>query len=214
MAEPVRTTLSVREREPTAGSLVPREALKDHLPGVEPERRLTDWGRSERIEGIFDQTLVEFFYRYWFRAEVEGIENVPASGGALLVSNHSGALPQDAAMLAKAIREEHPHPRPLNITVEHFFKGYPGFSALLPKIGCVAAHPANVHRLLYDEEQLVLVFPEGRKGPRSSTRTATGCGASAAAASWRRRCARGRRSSPPVSWAPRSPRRCSLRSAS
>ncbi len=164
MAEPVRTTLSVRERAPTAGSLVPSEALKDHLPGVEPERRLNDWGRSERIEGIFDQTLVEFFYRYWFRAEVEGIENVPASGGALLVSNHSGALPPDAAMLAKAIREEHPHPRPLNITVEHFFKGYPGFSALLPKIGCVAAHPANVHRLLHDEEQLVLVFPEGRKG--------------------------------------------------
>ena len=28
----------------------------------------------------------------------------------------------------------------------------------------MAAHPANVHRLLYDEEQLVLVFPEGRKG--------------------------------------------------
>ena len=67
-------------------------------------------------------------------------------------------------MIAKAIREEHPHPRPLNITVEHFFKGYPGFSMLLPKIGCVAAHPANVHRLLHDEEQLVLVFPEGRKG--------------------------------------------------
>ena len=48
--------------------------------------------------------------------------------------------------------------------MEHFFKGYPGFSVLLPKIGCVAAHPANVQRLLYDEEQLVLVFPEGRKG--------------------------------------------------
>ena len=28
----------------------------------------------------------------------------------------------------------------------------------------MAAHPANVQRLLYDEEQLVLVFPEGRKG--------------------------------------------------
>ena len=89
---------------------------------------------------------------------------MPSSGGALLVSNHSGALPPDAAMIAKAIREEHPHPRPLNITVEHFFKGYPGFSMLIPKIGCVAAHPANVHRLLFDEEQLVLVFPEGRKG--------------------------------------------------
>ena len=62
------------------------------------------------------------------------------------------------------IRSEHPHPRPLHITVEHFFKSYPGFSMLIPKIGCVGAHPANVHRLLYDEEQLVLVFPEGRKG--------------------------------------------------
>jgi 1-acyl-sn-glycerol-3-phosphate acyltransferase len=138
--------------------------LRDLLPGLEPERTLTDWGRSERIEGLMDRTLVEFFYRYWFRCDVEGIENVPASGGALLVSNHSGALPPDAPMIGKAIKEEHAHPRPLNITVEHFFKGYPGFSMLLPKIGCVAAHPANVHRLLRDEEQLVLVFPEGRKG--------------------------------------------------
>src|SRR5215216_1815216 len=163
MTEPTRTPLSVREREPRGEELVPAETLKSHLPGVEPERRLNDWGRSERIEGIFDATLYEFFYRYWLRAEVEGIENVPAGGGALLVSNHSGALPPDAAMIAKAIREEHPRPRPLNITVEHFFKGYPGFSMLIPKIGCVAAHPANVHRLLFDEEQLVLVFPEGRK---------------------------------------------------
>jgi len=34
----------------------------------------------------------------------------------------------------------------------------------VPKVGGVAAHPANVHRLLHDERQLVLVFPEGRKG--------------------------------------------------
>ena len=139
MAEGDRTSLSVRD--PEAESRLParrEDDLRDYLPGVEPERQLTDWGRSERVEGIFDKTLLEFFYRYWFRAEVEGIENVPASGGGLLVSNHSGALPPDAAMIAKAIREEHPHPRPLNVTVEHFFKGYPGFSMLIPKIGCVA----------------------------------------------------------------------------
>jgi 1-acyl-sn-glycerol-3-phosphate acyltransferase len=165
MAQASRTSLSLRDGEAAdTTAMVSAPTLKSHLPGLEPERRLTDWGRSERIEGAFDATLVEFFYRYWFRAEVEGIENVPATGGAMLVSNHSGALPPDATMIGKAIREEHPHPRPLNITVEHFFKGYPGFSTLLPKIGCVAAHPANVHRLLYDEEQLVLVFPEGRKG--------------------------------------------------
>src|ERR671915_1058582 len=163
MPEPRPATLSTQENALEERALVPADDLKQHLAGVEPERRLTDWGRSERIEGLLDRTAADFFYRYWFRAEVEGIANVPATGGALLVANHSGALPPDAAMIAKAIREEHPAPRPLNITVEHFFKGYPGFSVLIPKIGCVAAHPANVHRLLFDEEQLVLVFPEGRK---------------------------------------------------
>jgi 1-acyl-sn-glycerol-3-phosphate acyltransferase len=164
MAERQRTTLSMRERETPSAALVAPEELKRHLPGVEPERQLNDWGRSERIEGLYDKLVADFFYRYWFRAEVEGIENVPSTGGALLVSNHAGALPPDAAMIAKAIKEDHPHPRPVNITVEHFFKGYPGFSMLVSKIGCVAAHPENVHRLLFDEEQLVLVFPEGRKG--------------------------------------------------
>jgi 1-acyl-sn-glycerol-3-phosphate acyltransferase len=170
---PERTSLSPNpEVEPAPeaaeGPQLPavREAerMRELLPAIEPERTLDDWGRSERVEGFLDSTLVEFFYRYWFRCEVEGIENVPAEGGALLVSNHSGALPPDAPMIAKAIREEHPAPRPLYITVEHFFKGYPGFSMLIPKTGCVAAHPANVHRLLFDERQLVLVFPEGRKG--------------------------------------------------
>ncbi len=165
-----RTSLRLHDEEQevigtTAGGLpVRRGDLRDHLPAVETDRQVTDWGRSERVEGLLDKALVDFFYNYWFRAEIEGIENVPSSGGALLVSNHSGALPPDAAMIGKAIKEEHPHPRPLNITVEHFFKGYPGFSMLIPKIGCVAAHPANVQRLLYDEQQLVLVFPEGRKG--------------------------------------------------
>src|SRR4051812_25141768 len=171
---PDRGRTSLRMRDPVAddlgangGANLPatiEEDLRDLLPGVEPERTLTDWGRSERIEGFYDRTVLDFYYRYWFRCEVEGVENVPATGGALLVSNHSGALPPDAAMIGKAIKEEHSYPRPLNVTVEHFFKGYPGFSMLLPKIGCVAAHPANVQRLLDDEQQLVLVFPEGRKG--------------------------------------------------
>jgi 1-acyl-sn-glycerol-3-phosphate acyltransferase len=67
-------------------------------------------------------------------------------------------------MIAKAVKEEHPRPRPVHLTVEHFFKGYPGFSMIVAKLGGVPAHPANVQRLLHDEEQLVLVFPEGRKG--------------------------------------------------
>src|SRR5215210_7071626 len=148
-----------RALPPATGS----DDLRDHLPAIEPERTVSDWGRSERLEGLLDQTLVSFLYHYWFRCEVEGIENVPATGGALLVSNHAGALPPDASMIAKAIQEEHPRPRKLHLTVEHFFKGYPFFSMFVAKIGGVPAHPANVHRLLHDEQQLVLVFPEGAK---------------------------------------------------
>ncbi len=160
--------LALVDQEATAGSgsdVAEREPdLREYLAPIETERQVTDWGRSERVEGFFDKTLVDFYYNLWFRCEVEGIEHVPAEGGALLVSNHSGALPPDAPMIAKAIKEEHPQPRPLHLTVEHFFKGYPGLSMLIPKIGGVPAHPANVHRLLADEQQLVLVFPEGRKG--------------------------------------------------
>jgi 1-acyl-sn-glycerol-3-phosphate acyltransferase len=139
------------------------DAARALLPAIEPERQVTDWGRSERVEGLLDRTLVDFLYHYWFRVEVEGVEHIPSAGGALLVSNHGGVIPPDATMIAKAIKEEHPRPRPLHLTVEHFFKGYPGLSMLVAKLGGVPAHPANVHRLLQDEEQLVLVFPEGAK---------------------------------------------------
>ena len=54
------------------------------------------------------EPLIDFYYRYWFRVEHEGIENVPSEGGALLVSNHSGALPPDAPMIMQAIRKDHP----------------------------------------------------------------------------------------------------------
>jgi 1-acyl-sn-glycerol-3-phosphate acyltransferase len=161
--------LALADGEPTAATPIRRldgdeQDLRPYLAPIETDRQVTDWGRSERVEGFFDRTLYDFYYNLWFRCEVEGIEHVPAEGGALLVSNHSGALPPDAPMIAKAIKEEHSHPRPLHLTMEHFFKGYPGLSMLLPKIGGVPAHPVNVHRLLADEQQLVLVFPEGRKG--------------------------------------------------
>jgi 1-acyl-sn-glycerol-3-phosphate acyltransferase len=144
-------------------SPAPSDDLRHHLPAIEPERTVSDWGRSERVERLVDRTVNAFLYHYWFRCEVEGIENVPATGGALLVANHAGALPPDASMIATAIKQEHARPRPLHLTVEHFFKGYPFFSMFVTKIGGVPAHPANVHRLLHDEQQLVLVFPEGAK---------------------------------------------------
>jgi 1-acyl-sn-glycerol-3-phosphate acyltransferase len=139
--------------------------LRDLIPAADPGREVDDWGRSERVFSLMEP-LLDFYYRYWFRVEVEGIENVPSEGGALLVSNHSGALPPDAPMIMQALRNEHPARRPLYMLGEHWFKGYPGVGMLTNKIGLVAAHPANAQRLLGDEGRLVLVFPEGQKGSR------------------------------------------------
>jgi 1-acyl-sn-glycerol-3-phosphate acyltransferase len=142
----------------------PRE-LRGLIPSAEPGRELDDWGRSQRVFDLVEP-LLDFYYRYWFRVEARGLGNVPAGGGALLVSNHSGALPPDAPMIMQAIRHEHPRPRPVYMLGEHWFKGYPGVGMLANKIGLVAAHPANAQRLLRDEERLALVFPEGQKGSR------------------------------------------------
>lgn len=143
----------------------PREEGSELIPSQDLTRDVDDWGRSEAFFKLAEPIL-DFYYRYWFRVEQQGVEHVPATGGALLVSNHSGALPPDAPMIMQAIRNEHPDPRPVYMLGEHWFKGYPGVGMVANKIGLVAAHPANAQRLLCDEGRLALVFPEGQKGSR------------------------------------------------
>ena len=135
------------------------------LPATDEERSLDDWGRSESFLSQVEPVL-NFYYRYWFRVETEGIENIPSQGGALLVSNHSGALPPDAPMVMEAIRNEHPSPRPLYMLGENWFRGFPGVGMFANKLGMVSAHRDNAQRLLRDEGRLAIVFPEGQKGSR------------------------------------------------
>jgi 1-acyl-sn-glycerol-3-phosphate acyltransferase len=163
--DPRRSELDMPDRSPERVPEPDPRDLRRLLPAPDPHRNLDDWGRSERVFGVMER-LLDFYYRYWFRVEQEGIENVPAEGGALLVSNHSGALPPDAPMIMQTIRHEHAHPRSVYMLGEHWFKGYPGVSMLVSKMGLVPAHPANAQRLLGDEQRLALVFPEGQKGSR------------------------------------------------
>ncbi|MDQ2938932.1 MAG: acyltransferase family protein [Actinomycetota bacterium] len=139
--------------------------LRALLPATDEERSLDDWGRSESFVSLVEP-LLNFYYRYWFRVETEGIENVPSQGGALLVANHSGALPPDGPMVMEAIRNEHPNPRPLYMLGENWFKGFPGVGMLANKLGMVSAHRDNAQRLLHDEGRLAIAFPEGQKGSR------------------------------------------------
>ena len=151
------------------GSQASPATLREHLPGLEPERQISDWGRSEVVDGALDRVVYDFLFHYWFRVEVEGITSVPAGGPALLIANHAGVLPADAAMIAKAIREQRPGAATLHFATDRRLGATPGLDMLIVKAGGVSAHPANLHRLLFDEGQLVLAFPEA--GPASVLRS-------------------------------------------
>lgn len=121
-----------------------------------------DFGRDKALEERF-RPAMEFLYRRYFRVQTRGIENVPARGRALLVANHSGALPWDAAMLKAAIAFDHPARRDVRPLLEDFVFHLPFLGVFVNRLGFVRACQENGERLLADNE-LVAVFPEGMKG--------------------------------------------------
>jgi 1-acyl-sn-glycerol-3-phosphate acyltransferase len=130
--------------------------------------RLSDvdeWGRSERTRAVA-RALYEPIYSRWFRTEWEGLEKIPAEGGALLVANHAGAIPSDAPVIMHGIEKE--LERPVYGLADYFFRTVPVVGTLWARAGGVSARPANAYRLLKEQRQLALVFPEGTKGPSKS----------------------------------------------
>jgi 1-acyl-sn-glycerol-3-phosphate acyltransferase len=130
--------------------------------------RLSDvdeWGRSERTRALA-RALYEPIYSKWFRTEWEGLEKIPTEGGALLVANHAGAIPSDAPVIMHGIEKE--LERPVYGMADYFFRTVPVVGTLWARAGGVSARPANAYRLLKEQRQLALVFPEGTKGPSKS----------------------------------------------
>jgi 1-acyl-sn-glycerol-3-phosphate acyltransferase len=146
---------------------MPRET-STQLPGAdEPldDPRLSDvdeWGRSEHLRELL-RSVYDPVYRHWFRAEWEGLENIPREGGALLVANHAGAIPSDAPTIMHGVETE--LGRPVYGLADEFFKKMPLVNVYWQRLGGVQAHPDNAYRLLREQGQLVLIFPEGSKGP-------------------------------------------------
>jgi 1-acyl-sn-glycerol-3-phosphate acyltransferase len=121
-----------------------------------------EWGRSERTRRLI-RRLEAPFYERWFRVEWEGLDKIPRAGGALLIANHAGAIPSDAPMIMHGIEEE--LGRPVYGLADNWFRTVPVVGTVWSRGGGVPAHPDNAHRLLRDQGQLALVFPEGVKGP-------------------------------------------------
>jgi 1-acyl-sn-glycerol-3-phosphate acyltransferase len=143
------------------------EALRDMVARLgrrlRGEYREDEWGFDEDFaEAVYP--AFEFLYGIWWRVKADGIQNVPSHGRALLVSNHAGSLfPFDASMIASAIMKEHPLPRWARFLVLDWAFVLPYLSSFMRRVGGVPASPDNAVRLL-QQDQLVMVFPEGVKG--------------------------------------------------
>jgi 1-acyl-sn-glycerol-3-phosphate acyltransferase len=132
-------------------------------------RRIT--GDYEVDDFGFDQDLTEHvlmpplrpLYDKWFRVETRGLDNVPDTGGALIVANHSGTIPVDGLMTALALHDHHPARRCLRLLGADLVFTLPVVAPIARKGGNTLACNADAERLLSSDE-LVGVFPEGFKG--------------------------------------------------
>jgi 1-acyl-sn-glycerol-3-phosphate acyltransferase len=105
--------------------------------------------------------VARVFHQRWFRVEWIGIENVPAVGPALLVSNHAGTLPWDALMMKFGVLDH--RGRHVRLLAANLAFRLPFIGPLARKSGNTLATEEDALRLL-EAGHLLGVFPEGYKG--------------------------------------------------
>jgi len=130
-------------------------------------RRLTgdyevdEFGFDPEITEQITLSLLRPLAEKWFRIEVRGLENIPDDGGALIVSNHSGTIPLDAAMTMVAV---HDHTgRFLRALGADLVFRLPLMGQIARQGGATLACHEDAERMLRNGE-LVGVWPEGFKG--------------------------------------------------
>lgn len=132
-------------------------ALRKRLAG---DYEVDEFGFDRQITEILmhaAQPLAE----NWFRLEVRGAENIPETGGALLVANHSGTVPIDAVMTGYAVKSATGRDlRPLGADL---LFAMPFVGQMSRKVGATLACAEDAERLLTGGE-LAGVWPEGFKG--------------------------------------------------
>ncbi|HVX55199.1 lysophospholipid acyltransferase family protein [Nocardioides sp.] len=120
-----------------------------------------EYGFDPELTQRFLMAVLRPVAQKWFRIEVRGLENVPAEGGALVVSNHSGTLPVDGLMTMVMLHDHAGRSlRPLGADL--VFR-LPFVGAVARKGGATLACTEDAERMLRNGE-LVGVWPEGFKG--------------------------------------------------
>jgi 1-acyl-sn-glycerol-3-phosphate acyltransferase len=138
-----------------------------HVAGswpLPPAREEDEWGFDEAFARSV-QPALDVLYDRWWRVVAGGAEHVPETGRVLIVANHAGVLPWDAAMITTALgRGTHPRARSdIRFMVLDRAFDLPWLSAAVRRLGGVPASPYNALRLL-EQERAVVAFPEGAKG--------------------------------------------------
>jgi 1-acyl-sn-glycerol-3-phosphate acyltransferase len=120
-----------------------------------------EYGFDPEVTQRFVMTALRPIAQKWFRVEVRGGDNIPADGGALVVSNHSGTIPMDGLMTMVSIHDRTGrHLRPLGADL--VFR-MPVVSSMARRSGATLACNEDAERMLAGGE-LVGVWPEGFKG--------------------------------------------------
>jgi 1-acyl-sn-glycerol-3-phosphate acyltransferase len=129
-----------------------------------------DEGYGFDVFGLYPPALASMvnasnaIYERYFRVDSAGAQHIPASGPAILVANHGGVLPVDAAMLCLDVLRRTDPPRIPRAVSDHFVPRLPLISTLFARLGVVSGTRANVRRLLARDE-LIAIWPEGVSGP-------------------------------------------------
>lgn len=106
--------------------------------------------------------MAAIFHRWYFRAQVIGIENLPP-GRMLLISNHSGQLPIDGMIIMMSVFMHAEPPRIARAMVEKWSQTLPFVGVFFSRTGQVVGVPENC-RLLLERDECILAFPEGVRG--------------------------------------------------
>lgn len=103
-----------------------------------------------------------FLHRVYFRTQTFGLEGVPR-GRVLLVANHSGQIPLDGVIISCTMLLDANPARMVRSMLDRWVPTLPFVSIFMARCGQVVGSPENCRRLL-QQEQAILVFPEGMRG--------------------------------------------------